>query len=146
MKCSYFLASQIWCLPEFCAYLCLQSDDECCNSCEDVREAYRKKGWALSNPDLIDQVCPYDILTFNSIVFLNTSNTILTNTRKIFWCKQTSSYFHIYVYRIPEVPSFQAIHILHIIYMHNFLFVMHLIMLCIFILFFNFNCNTFYHI
>ncbi|OMO94286.1 hypothetical protein COLO4_16433 [Corchorus olitorius] len=31
------------------------SDDDCCNSCEDVREAYRKKGWALSNPDLIDQ-------------------------------------------------------------------------------------------
>lgn len=35
----------------------LQSDEECCNNCEDVREAYRKKGWAMSNPDLIDQVC-----------------------------------------------------------------------------------------
>ncbi|KAG5544058.1 hypothetical protein RHGRI_016720 [Rhododendron griersonianum] len=33
------------------------SDDECCNSCEEVREAYRNKGWAVSNPDLIDQVC-----------------------------------------------------------------------------------------
>ncbi|CAI0446163.1 unnamed protein product [Linum tenue] len=32
-----------------------ESDDHCCNTCEDVREAYRKKGWALSNPDLIDQ-------------------------------------------------------------------------------------------
>ncbi|VFR00353.1 unnamed protein product [Cuscuta campestris] len=31
------------------------SDDHCCNSCEDVREAYRKKGWAVSNPDLMDQ-------------------------------------------------------------------------------------------
>jgi len=31
------------------------SDEECCNNCEDVREAYRKKGWALSNPDVIDQ-------------------------------------------------------------------------------------------
>ncbi|XAR62174.1 hypothetical protein NMG60_11016826 [Bertholletia excelsa] len=31
------------------------SHDDCCNSCEEVREAYRKKGWALSNPDLIDQ-------------------------------------------------------------------------------------------
>ncbi|GAB4857697.1 Beta-glucosidase 44 [Ancistrocladus abbreviatus] len=30
-------------------------DDDCCNSCEEVREAYRKKGWAISNPDLIDQ-------------------------------------------------------------------------------------------
>lgn len=31
------------------------SDDDCCNSCEDVQEAYRKKGWALTNMDLIDQ-------------------------------------------------------------------------------------------
>ncbi|CAL5434387.1 unnamed protein product [Camellia sinensis] len=33
----------------------LQSDDDCCNSCEEVREAYRKKGWGMTNPDLIDQ-------------------------------------------------------------------------------------------
>ncbi|CAN6295281.1 unnamed protein product [Urochloa humidicola] len=32
-----------------------ESDDQCCNSCEDVRDAYRKKGWALSNVELIDQ-------------------------------------------------------------------------------------------
>ncbi|XP_074582256.1 uncharacterized protein LOC141838624 [Curcuma longa] len=31
------------------------SEEDCCNSCEEVREAYRKKGWGLSNPDLIDQ-------------------------------------------------------------------------------------------
>ncbi|KAK9081756.1 hypothetical protein Syun_031202 [Stephania yunnanensis] len=31
------------------------SDDDCCNSCEEVREAYQKKGWALTNHDLIDQ-------------------------------------------------------------------------------------------
>ncbi|GER55520.1 endoplasmic reticulum-Golgi intermediatecompartment protein [Striga asiatica] len=31
------------------------SDDDCCNSCEEVREAYRKKGWGLTNTDLIDQ-------------------------------------------------------------------------------------------
>ncbi|EXB55308.1 hypothetical protein L484_017219 [Morus notabilis] len=31
------------------------SDDDCCNSCEEVREAYRKKGWALTNADLVDQ-------------------------------------------------------------------------------------------
>ena len=36
--------------------LILQSDEDCCNSCEEVREAYRRKGWALTNPDLIDQV------------------------------------------------------------------------------------------
>ncbi|XP_042494937.1 endoplasmic reticulum-Golgi intermediate compartment protein 3-like isoform X1 [Macadamia integrifolia] len=32
-----------------------ESDNDCCNSCEEVREAYRKKGWGVSNPDLIDQ-------------------------------------------------------------------------------------------
>ncbi|XP_073041506.1 uncharacterized protein [Primulina huaijiensis] len=31
------------------------ADDECCNSCEEVREAYQKKGWAITNADLIDQ-------------------------------------------------------------------------------------------
>jgi len=34
----------------------LQADDDCCNTCEEVREAYGKKGWGLSNPELIDQV------------------------------------------------------------------------------------------
>ena len=27
----------------------------CCNSCEDVREAYRRRGWAFKNPDTIEQ-------------------------------------------------------------------------------------------
>ncbi|XP_076939935.1 uncharacterized protein LOC143608920 [Bidens hawaiensis] len=27
----------------------------CCNSCDEVREAYRKRGWGLMNPDSIDQ-------------------------------------------------------------------------------------------
>ncbi|KAK1288604.1 Protein disulfide-isomerase 5-3 [Acorus calamus] len=31
------------------------ADEDCCNTCEEVREAYRKKGWGMSNPDLIDQ-------------------------------------------------------------------------------------------
>ncbi|XP_026429545.1 endoplasmic reticulum-Golgi intermediate compartment protein 3-like [Papaver somniferum] len=31
------------------------TDADCCNSCEEVREAYRKKGWGMSNPDEIDQ-------------------------------------------------------------------------------------------
>ncbi len=34
----------------------LQSDDQCCNSCEEVREAYRIKGWAVTDPEIIDQV------------------------------------------------------------------------------------------
>jgi hypothetical protein len=32
-----------------------ESDDQCCNTCEEVRDAYRKKGWALTNVELIDQ-------------------------------------------------------------------------------------------
>ncbi|KAK5832127.1 Endoplasmic reticulum-Golgi intermediate compartment 3 [Gossypium arboreum] len=30
-------------------------DGECCNSCEEVRDAYRKIGWAMSDLDLIEQ-------------------------------------------------------------------------------------------
>ncbi|GJN08020.1 hypothetical protein PR202_ga25904 [Eleusine coracana subsp. coracana] len=33
-----------------------ESDDQCCNTCEEVRDAYRKKGWALTNVELIDQI------------------------------------------------------------------------------------------
>ncbi|CAL0315135.1 unnamed protein product [Lupinus luteus] len=32
-----------------------ESDHHCCNSCEEVRDAYKKRGWALTNADLIDQ-------------------------------------------------------------------------------------------
>ncbi|CAM8894990.1 unnamed protein product [Rhodiola kirilowii] len=31
------------------------SDDHCCNSCEEVRDAYLKKGWGVTNPEVIDQ-------------------------------------------------------------------------------------------
>ena len=27
----------------------------CCNTCEDVKEAYRQKGWAFKSPDKIEQ-------------------------------------------------------------------------------------------
>ena len=30
-------------------------EQPCCNTCEEVREAYRKKGWAFSNPHGIAQ-------------------------------------------------------------------------------------------
>lgn len=59
-RCSYperYLLLIIFVLSPSPLFSFLQSDEDCCNSCEDVREAYRKKGWALSNPDLIDQVC-----------------------------------------------------------------------------------------
>nr|CAB3464873.1 unnamed protein product [Digitaria exilis] len=39
-----------------------ESDEQCCNSCEEVREAYKKKGWALTNPDLIDQCTREDFV------------------------------------------------------------------------------------
>ncbi|KAF8683949.1 hypothetical protein HU200_044898 [Digitaria exilis] len=32
-----------------------ETDDQCCNSCDDVRDAYQKKGWAITNVELIDQ-------------------------------------------------------------------------------------------
>eukprot|EP01118_Nematostelium_gracile_P008980 TRINITY_DN3001_c0_g1_i2.p1 TRINITY_DN3001_c0_g1~~TRINITY_DN3001_c0_g1_i2.p1 ORF type:complete len:222 (+),score=48.14 TRINITY_DN3001_c0_g1_i2:78-743(+) len=30
-------------------------DKRCCNTCEEVQEGYRKKGWAFTNPDSIEQ-------------------------------------------------------------------------------------------
>ncbi|KAF1396000.1 Endoplasmic reticulum-Golgi intermediate compartment protein 3, partial [Spheniscus magellanicus] len=30
-------------------------DIRCCNTCDDVGEAYRRRGWALKNPDTIEQ-------------------------------------------------------------------------------------------
>ena len=34
-----------------CSCYGAESDDiTCCNTCEEVREAYRRKGWAVSNP------------------------------------------------------------------------------------------------
>lgn len=29
----------------------------CCNSCEEVREAYVRRGWSFVNPDSVEQVC-----------------------------------------------------------------------------------------
>lgn len=31
------------------------TDDQCCNTCEEVRNAYSQRGWGMTNPDLIDQ-------------------------------------------------------------------------------------------
>ncbi len=44
--------------PNYCGS-CYGSESEegqCCNTCAEVREAYRKKGWAFSNPETIEQV------------------------------------------------------------------------------------------
>ncbi|XP_051835153.1 endoplasmic reticulum-Golgi intermediate compartment protein 3 isoform X2 [Antechinus flavipes] len=43
--------------PERCesCYGAESVDSKCCNTCEDVREAYRRKGWAFKNPDTIEQ-------------------------------------------------------------------------------------------
>mmetsp|Transcript_23501 Transcript_23501/g.55333 ORF Transcript_23501/g.55333 Transcript_23501/m.55333 type:complete len:412 (+) Transcript_23501:112-1347(+) len=30
-------------------------EDECCNTCDDVKRAYKRKSWHISNPDEIDQ-------------------------------------------------------------------------------------------
>jgi len=43
--------------PDYCGS-CFGAEmtaGECCNTCEEVREAYRKKGWAFANPDGIEQ-------------------------------------------------------------------------------------------
>uniref|UniRef100_A0A3P9ADG5 Endoplasmic reticulum-Golgi intermediate compartment protein n=1 Tax=Esox lucius TaxID=8010 RepID=A0A3P9ADG5_ESOLU len=43
--------------PERCesCYGAETEDLKCCNTCDDVREAYRRRGWAFKNPDTIEQ-------------------------------------------------------------------------------------------
>jgi hypothetical protein len=45
--------------PDYCGscYGGQEPESGCCNSCEDVRQAYVNRGWSFSNPDSIDQVC-----------------------------------------------------------------------------------------
>lgn len=45
-----FLDSNFTIYMYSCFYFC-----RCCNTCEDVREAYRKKGWAFNSPEGIEQ-------------------------------------------------------------------------------------------
>lgn len=42
-------------IPLFSVSLHLTMTDRCCNSCDDVREAYRRRGWAFKNADTIEQ-------------------------------------------------------------------------------------------
>ena len=44
--------------PEYCGscYGGEPPESGCCNSCDDVREAYTRKGWSFGNPGGIDQV------------------------------------------------------------------------------------------
>lgn len=37
-------------MVRWCSCFC-----RCCNTCDDVREAYRRRGWAFKNPDTIEQ-------------------------------------------------------------------------------------------
>ncbi len=35
----------------------LEPPSGCCNTCEEVRQAYVNRGWSFSQPELIEQVC-----------------------------------------------------------------------------------------
>ena len=35
-----------------------EPENGCCNSCDDVRQAYVNRGWSFNNPDTIEQVSP----------------------------------------------------------------------------------------
>lgn len=39
----------------------------CCNSCEDVREAYVRRGWSFVNPDAVEQVRISPALHFDRV-------------------------------------------------------------------------------
>jgi hypothetical protein len=45
----------------------LEPPNGCCNTCDEVRQAYSDRGWAFGNPDSIDQV--------SILRFIGTPNT-----------------------------------------------------------------------
>ncbi|GBG61025.1 hypothetical protein CBR_g18620 [Chara braunii] len=47
-----FLPNETYCGS---CYGAEESSDQCCNTCDAVREAYRKRGWAFAQPELVDQ-------------------------------------------------------------------------------------------
>ncbi|CAI5954467.1 unnamed protein product [Closterium sp. NIES-65] len=49
---------------DFCGscYGAAETDDQCCNNCEEVREAYNKRGWAFNNADAIEQCKREDLI------------------------------------------------------------------------------------
>ncbi|XP_019190442.1 PREDICTED: endoplasmic reticulum-Golgi intermediate compartment protein 3-like isoform X2 [Ipomoea nil] len=75
------------------------SDDDCCNSCEDVREAYRKKGWAISDPDIIDQISH----KINRLTFGDYFPGIVNPLDGVQWTQQTPN--GMYQYFIKVVPT-----------------------------------------
>ncbi|XP_073032067.1 uncharacterized protein [Primulina eburnea] len=87
------------------------ADEDCCNNCEEVREAYRKKGWALSNPDSIDQCkregflqrikeeegegCNlYGFLDVNRVADKSQGQQI-SLWRLLPWCRESSGWFSV---------------------------------------------------
>jgi hypothetical protein len=40
---------------DYCGSCYGAGNQKCCNTCQEVREAYRKAGWAFTNPDGIEQ-------------------------------------------------------------------------------------------
>ncbi|CAI5480062.1 unnamed protein product [Closterium sp. Yama58-4] len=49
---------------DFCGscYGAAETEDQCCNNCEEVREAYNKRGWAFNNADAIEQCKREDLI------------------------------------------------------------------------------------
>lgn len=45
----------------------LPTDTGCCNTCEQVREAYVRKGWSFSDPDGIEQVSSFFVMDLEEV-------------------------------------------------------------------------------
>lgn len=37
----------------------VEPEGGCCNTCEEVRQSYVNRGWSFTNPDAVEQVCPF---------------------------------------------------------------------------------------
>ncbi|KAL3845818.1 hypothetical protein ACJIZ3_003221 [Penstemon smallii] len=79
------------------------ADDDCCNTCEEVREAYRMKG-AVSNPDVVDQFLYFDLSIYHQllvkVIDLNTIKApttlalelIFHTISKLLFCSTSNSF------------------------------------------------------
>lgn len=48
----------------------VEPESGCCQTCEDVRQAYVNKGWSFSNPDAIEQVSAIILVYGHYLIFL----------------------------------------------------------------------------
>lgn len=80
-------------------------DSGCCNSCEEVRQAYVNKGWSFSNPDSIEQVI---IALYWAVSCFASSDTLIIIVRTGTLVRQAQGAINRGMQRFGSSPSKQS--------------------------------------